>query len=322
MECLAREGLSRVTPDCDGSVSGTGRHAEGTAAGFNGKRKGARSCQPLLRTIARIDRVPDVHHRPGNVHDSNGADTFISHCMSQVRSCLPHAEIETRVDSTFLNETIVQQPHSSEAEFTASVPFERFSVLKSLIEGKKRWCRPADGTDHFETRWKSWNAGHRLIPVGKRIKRQHEQPIQPDLFRPVEYGCEFKVTVTDKRTDPSDVVAFHEGRGSQEGILAEPGTHRQMDCMPVGTRVGNQPYMFAGIPAREPRIQIDRRARGTTPKRAPLRCFREMETLRRTPVRRTGRIIRPGGKPILPMNGDDGLEGELRHALTALNAAA
>ena len=108
-----------------------------------------------------------------------------------------------------------------------------------------------------------------------------------DPTRPVEYGCEFKVIVTNKRTDLRDVVAFHEGRGSQEDILAELKTHCQMDYMPVGTRVGNQPYMFAGILARdltrELQIQIDGRVRGTTPKRAALRCFREMETLRRTP---------------------------------------
>ena len=243
--------------------------------------------------------------------------------MSQTRPCLPHAKTETRIDSAFPDETIVRQLHSSEAEFTASVSFERFPVLKSLIEGEKRWCRMADGIGCFETRWKpkSWNAGHRFTLIGKRVKRRHKQPIQPDLFKPVEYGCEFKVIVTNRRTDPRDVVASHEGRGSREGIFAEPGTHCQMDCMPVGTRVGNQPYMFAVIlahnHARELQIQIDGRARGTTPKRAALRCFREMETLRRT-----GRIIRPGGKPILSMNSDDSLEGELRHALTAFNAAA
>ena len=150
--------------------------------------------------------------------------------------------------------------------------------------------------------------------------------VELDLFRPVEYGYEFKAIVTNRRTEPRNIVAFHEGSGSQEGILAEPGTHCRMDCMPVGTRVGNRSHMFAGIPARNPtrelRIRIDRRTRGTTPKRAALRCFRGMGTLRRTPVRRTGRIIRPGGKPILPMSGNDSLERELRHALTALNAAA
>ena len=37
------------------------------------------------------DQVFDVHHRPGNVHDSNGADTFIEHCMRTVRESLPRA---------------------------------------------------------------------------------------------------------------------------------------------------------------------------------------------------------------------------------------
>ena len=154
----------------------------------------------------------------------------------------------------------------------------------------------------------------------------HKQPIQPDLFRPVEYGYGFKVTATNKRTNPCNMAVFHEGRGSQEGIFVELGTHCQTDCTPVGTRVGNQLHMFAGILARnltrELRIQIDRRARGTTARRTALWCFRGMGTLRRTPVRRTGRIIRPGGKLILPMNGKDSLERESRHALTVLNAAA
>jgi superfamily II DNA or RNA helicase len=39
-----------------------------------------------------------------------------------------------------------------------------------------------------------------------------------------------------------------------------------------------------------------------TEKRAPLWRFRELDTLRRTFLQRAGRIIRPGGKPILSMN--------------------
>ena len=99
-----------------------------------------------------------------------------------------------------------------------------------------------------------------------------------------------------------------------------------MDYIPVGTRAGNQLYMFAGILAhnltRELQIQIGARARGTTPKRAALWRFREMETLRRSLIRCTGHVIRPAGKPVLSMNGNDGREREFRHALTALKAAA
>ena len=60
-----------MTLDYDGSVLSTGRHAEGTAVGFNKKKKGARSYYPLFCTVAQTDQVLDVHHRPGNVHDSN-----------------------------------------------------------------------------------------------------------------------------------------------------------------------------------------------------------------------------------------------------------
>ena len=98
-----------------------------------------------------------------------------------------------------------------------------------------------------------------------------------------------------------------------------------MDYIPVGTRVGNQPYMFAGILAhnltRELQIQLDPRARSTTPKRAAPWCFREMGTLRRNLIRRTGSIIRPAGKLVLSMNGNEGRKEEIQHALTVLSAA-
>ena len=130
--------------------------------------------------------------------------------------------------------------------------------------------------------------------------------MQLDLFKPTVYGYEFKVIVTNKSGSSRRVVAFHEGRGSQEGIFAELKSHCQMDYVPVTTRVGNQLYMYAGILAhnltRELQIQVTPRARGTTAKRAAFRCFREIETLRRTLIQRAGRIIRPAGKLILPMN--------------------
>lgn len=46
LERLAQEKLARVTLDFDGSVLSTGRHAEGTAVGFNKKKKGERSYYP------------------------------------------------------------------------------------------------------------------------------------------------------------------------------------------------------------------------------------------------------------------------------------
>ena len=325
-ERLSAERFSRVTLDFDGSVLSTGRHAEGTAVGFNKKKKGARSYYPLFCTVAQTDQVLDVHHRPGNVHDSNGADAFIAHCLKSVRSALPRIKIETRIDSAFFNETIAEQLDSTGAEFTISVPFERFTELKGMIDGRKRWRQLNGELSFFETRWKpkSWTTPHRFIFIRKQVRCQDKAPVQLDLFKPIEYGYEFKVIVTNKSGSPRRVVAFHEGRGSQEGIFAELKSHCQMDYVPVTTRVGNQLYMFAGILAhnltRELQIQVTPRARGTTAKRAALWCFREIETLRRTIIQRAGRIIRPAGKLILSMNSNEKLENELLHSLGLLKA--
>ncbi len=68
-------GLPRITLDFDGTVLSTGRFAEGTAIGYNRKKKGQRSYYPLFCTVAQTGQVLDVWHRPGNVHDSNGATT-------------------------------------------------------------------------------------------------------------------------------------------------------------------------------------------------------------------------------------------------------
>ena len=83
---LRDENLKRITLDFDGSVQSTKRHAQGTAVGFNKKKKGARSYYPLFCTVAQTGQVFDHLHRSGNVHDSNGALAFVAGCIQEVRA--------------------------------------------------------------------------------------------------------------------------------------------------------------------------------------------------------------------------------------------
>ena len=327
MERLAMERCSTVTLDFDGSVLSTGRHAEGTAVGFNKKKKGARSYYPLFCTVAQTDQVLDVHHRPGNVHDSNGADTFIERCVRNVREHLPRAKIEVRIDSAFFNETIVKRLHSLGVQFTISVPFERFTELKEIIEGRRQWRSIAAGVSYFEARWKpkSWKARARFLFIKQQVRCQDKAPIQLDLFKPIEYGYEFKVIVTNRNIKPRKVVLFHEGRGSQEGIFSELKTHCQMDYIPVRKQAGNKLYMFAGILAHN----LTRELQIPTPPsrpwhdgktRGPVVLPRDRDPSPHShPTRRTPHSARR--KLILSMNSNEKLETELRHALATLNAA-
>ena len=101
-EGLCRERFPRLTFDFDGSVQSTKGHAEGTAVGFNPGHKGARSYYPLFCTVAQTGQIYDVHHRPGNVRDSNGADQFMWDCFESARTALPNTRFESRMDAAFL----------------------------------------------------------------------------------------------------------------------------------------------------------------------------------------------------------------------------
>jgi hypothetical protein len=327
-ERLTKLALPRLTLDFDGSVLSTMRHAEGTAVGFNKKKKGARSYYPLFCTIAQTGQVLDFLHRSGNVHDSQGAREFILACIQAVREALPGVLIEVRMDSAFFSDEIVMALDDAGIEFTVSVPFERFVELKGKIEKRKHWQQLGSDVWYFEQQWKPhvWKQRFRFLFIRTRAKRQQKGPIQLDLFLPHEYGYDFKVVVTNKTLSPKKVVAFHEGRGSQEGIFGELKTHCQMEYVPVQKWLGNQTYLLAGLFAhnllRELQMMTAAPSRGTTAKRTPLWAFEQLHTFRAGLIQRAGRLTRPCGKLTLTISANHWIKNRLLDVLKALQNAA
>ena len=141
--------------------------------------------------------------------------------------------------------------------------------------------------------------------VRKRVHVRRKEPVQLDLFVPVEHGYEFKVIVTNKGLGARHLVPFHDGRGAQEGIFAELKTDNQLDYVPTRTWAGNQLYLlsalFAHNLARELQMCATPPARSTCRKRPALWAFCKLDTLRRDVIQRAGRLIRPQGKLTLSM---------------------
>jgi hypothetical protein len=318
----------RITLDFDGSVLSTSRHAEGTAVGFNKKKKGARSYYPLFCTIPQFGQVFDLLHRPGNVHDSHGAKAFILQCIERVRQVAPWAIIEVRLDSAFFSDEIVSALDGLGVEFTISVPFERFCALKRLVEERRHWQRIDGETSYFESEWKpeSWPHRYRFLFIRTLAKKQHKGPVQLDLFVPHEYGYEFKVIVTNKTVRCRSVVHYHEGRGAQESVFAELKSHCHLGYIPVRTLCGNQTYLLAGLFAynltRELQMQTTEPIRGTTGNRAALWVFEKVDTLRKTVLQRAGSLSRPGGILTLTIAGGRSLRERISQLLPALHASS
>jgi len=317
LERLEEERLARVTMDFDGSVLSTSRHAEGTAIGFNKKKRGARSYYPLFCTVAQTAQILDLHHRPGNVHDSNGAKPFMQECVDAVRERLPQAVLETRVDSAFFNEEQLLALDAEGVEFTASVPFERFPKLKGIIEKRRRWKR-IDGTwSYFECDWKPecWLRGFRILVIRQKKACPIKGPLQLDLFEPRSHEYDYQVIITNKHSSAKHVMEFHHGRGSQEGVFGEAKSHCQLEYIPVRKLCGNQVYCLSAVMAhnltRELQIQAWQRQRGTTPKRRNLWGFETLGVLRGRILRRAGRLIRPQGLLTLVLSGNRRVQEEI-----------
>lgn len=327
-ERLAGLQLRRITLDFDGSVLGTCRRAEGTAVGFNRRKKGQRSYYPLFCTVAQTGQIFDFHHRSGNVHDSNGAKDFIQACLREIRRALPGVTIEVRMDGAFFSDALISMLVDEDVEFTISVPFERLPALKQRIESRRRWWRVNDETSYFELKWKpkSWKRRARFLAIRTLEPAQRKGPLQLDLFIPQVEGYAFKAVVTNKTISARKVAAFHEGRGAQEAIFGELKSQGQMDYIPVRKLLGNQAYLLATILAhnlsRELQMQVRDQQRGTTEKRAPLWKFERLATVRRRLVQRAGRLTWPQGILTLTFGVNRVVQHEIEKFLDRLQPAS
>jgi len=328
---LGQEKLARVTLDFDGSVLTTRGYTEGSAVGYNAKRRGARSYYPLFCTIAQTGQFLDFHHRPGNVHDSNGAKAFMLSCVQAARLAAPRAQLETRIDAAFFDETIVDQLDQQRIDFSVSVPFERLPALKSIIEKTPswRWIPIDEQWSYAEIHWrpKSWKSHYRLIALRQRIAQQIKGPLQLDLFAPRDPRYDYRVIATNKTDVSADAVRrFHHGRGSQEGLIGEAKAHVQLDYVPTRRLTANKIFTAAALMAhnlgRELQMATKPRERATSPTRPALWAFETLRTLRQKLLLRAGRLTYPKGTLTLTMNANEAAQHDYATYLRALLAAA
>jgi len=328
IEGLKRECLARLTFDFDGSVQSTKGHAEGTAVGFNKMKKGSRSYYPLFCTVAQTAQFFDLYHRPGNVHDSNGADQFIMQCFKNAKEQLQNTVFESRLDSAFFSQKILPILDRSHVKFSASVPFERFPELKKKVLNRKRWRTIDREWSYFETKWKpkSWNTTYRFIFTRRKNKKQYKGPLQLHLFEPRDYIFDYKVIVTNKKESAKSVVLFHNGRGSQEGIFGDGKTDAALNVIPTKRLAGNQIFTICSMMAhnlsKELQMLASHPAQRSLPKRPASWAFKKLDTLRHRIIQRAGRLTRPQGELTLTMSANDAVRHDLLHFLDAIQKAA
>jgi len=108
-EQIEKLNLRRLTIDLDGTVIRTGDKVAWAMRGFNPHHPKDRSYYPLLAHLAQTGQILKLKNRPGNVHDSKGAERFIRELIGEIRARLGRAlRLEFRMDTAFFQQTLLK----------------------------------------------------------------------------------------------------------------------------------------------------------------------------------------------------------------------
>jgi len=83
-EQIERLGLPRLTLDIDGTVIRTGGQVAWAFRGFNPHHRKDPSYYPLLAHLAQTGQILRLRNRPGDVHDSTGAEAFLRELLREL----------------------------------------------------------------------------------------------------------------------------------------------------------------------------------------------------------------------------------------------
>jgi hypothetical protein len=249
-------------------------------------------------------------------------------CFEHIKSHLPGAILESRMDGAFFNKDIVSLMASNQIKFTASVPFARFSELKQMIETCDSWKDIDKTWSYFESQWKpkSWNDEYRFVFTRKKVKKPQKGPLQLDLFEPVSREYQYKVILTNKTESAKAIVQFHNGRGSQELLFGHAKNDTVLSLIPCKRLEANQVFTLASMMAhnfsREMQMVAHPAASRAKAKRPAAWTFQKLETIRRQIIQRAGRLTRPQGKLTLTMSPNTAVKQDLLFLMDALQKVA
>jgi len=152
-EQIAKLGLRRLTIDLDGTVIRAGSKVAWAARGFNPHHRKDSSYYPLLAHLAQTGQILRLKNRPGNVHDSKGAERFVRELIGEIRARLGRAlTLEFRMDAAFFQQHLLKLLARLGCIYAVKVPFCKWTRVKALVAAQSRWSAVAADIDCFETR--------------------------------------------------------------------------------------------------------------------------------------------------------------------------
>jgi len=315
-EQIAKLGLRRLTIDLDGTVIRAGSKVAWAARGFNPHHPKDPSYYPLLAHLAQTGQILRLKNRPGNVHDSKGAERFVRELIGEIRARLGRAlTLEFRMDAAFFQQNLLKLLARLGCFYAVKVPFCQWTGVKALVTAQARWTAVAADIDGFETRLELavWGLELRVVVYRKRVHHRSPKNYQLDLFSPDDGYFEYSAVATNLTLTQHALWYFAAGRGAQEKTFAELKGEFALDVVPTNHYGANSAWLQLSILAHNLMRSFQLHSTLATPKppsRKRTYSYRiaSMKTLRFLLINRAARIARISGRKILRFSSNPATE--------------
>jgi hypothetical protein len=177
-----------------------------------------------------------VKNRPGNVHDSKGAVSFLRDLIEDLRVRLGRSmPLEFRMDGAFFQREILELLERRGASYAIKVPFFKWLGLLPLIRERQRWHALANGIGYFETTLTvaAWEKSLRVVIYRKLVHHKSPKNYQLDLFDPDDGYFEYSALTTNLTLQAAALWDFMAGRGAQEKTYGELKGEWALDAVPT-----------------------------------------------------------------------------------------
>lgn len=305
-EAIEKQSLARLTLDIDGSVIRTGASVAWAFRGFNPHHRKDPSYYPILAHLAQTGHILRVKNRPGNVHDSKGALTFIRELIDDVRMRLGKSlPLEFRMDGAFFQREIIDLLERRKARYAIKVPFMKWLGLVPIIRERQGWHRLKDGMGYFEVSLEvaPWEKRLRVVVYRKPVHHHSKKNYQLDLFDPEDGYFEYSAVSTNLDLGAAALWDFMAGRGAQEKTFAELKGQWALDVVPTRHYAANSAWQQISVLGhnllRNFQLQTLATEKPRSRKRTCRYLLQSLKTIRFKLIHQPARLIKPQGYSVL-----------------------
>jgi len=327
VEALAACRMPRLTIDVDGTVVCTGAQVQWAFRGFNPHHRKHLSYYPLLAHVAQTGHILRIKNRPGNVHDSKQAVTFVRELIDSVRADLGRAiPLEFRIDAAFFQRDLLRLLSARGCRYAIKVGYWSWLPLKQLAADRRDWTPLAPGVTGFEQRLpiRQWGLTVRVMIYRKHVQHESRKNFQLDLFTPDDGHFEYYAVATNMTLGLPALFAFVCGRGAQEKTLAELKGEFALDVVPTNHYGANSAWQQLSVLAhnlfRNFQLATGAESKARSRKRTYAYLLQSLRTVRFVVIARAGRLTRIDGRNVLRLAENPGIQqlyARLQEALAA-----